>query len=79
MLFRSICTYTRRVTDDLRTTDKLSDGPELGRRFEYFLSLLDLATFRVKLQLDWAVMAVTVSQQTIRVLLENDLTDQFKK
>ena len=28
---RLICSYTRCITDDLRTTDKLSDGPELGR------------------------------------------------
>ena len=28
---RLICSYTRRVTDDLRVTEKLSDGPELGR------------------------------------------------
>ena len=28
---RLICTYTRCVTDDLRMTDKLSDGTELGR------------------------------------------------
>ena len=28
---RLICTYTRCVTNDLRMTDKLSDGPELGR------------------------------------------------
>ena len=28
---RLICTYTRCVTDDLRVSNKLSDGPELGR------------------------------------------------
>ena len=28
---RLICQYTRCVTDDLRVSEKLSDGPELGR------------------------------------------------
>ena len=47
---RIICTYTRCVGDDLRTTDKLSDGPELGRLIKKLTSkpVKDQAHFELK-------------------------------